>query len=190
LDSEVGRLLAALEQRGLADNTVVVFKSDNGGFEGAAHMGRLRGAKSTTFEGGIRVPMIIRWPGRIPAGTQSDQVSATFDLTRSLLQLTGARVPADRLDGYDIIDHVVQRRDDFARTLFWRDRRGNQTWWAVRDGDWKYVRRADGSQAEEWLFDLARDVGEQNNLLADKPAETARLKELLRDWEVQVKPVR
>jgi arylsulfatase A len=190
LDSEVGRLLAALEQRGLAEDTVVVFVSDNGGFEGAAHMGRLRGAKSATFEGGIRVPLIIRWPGRIPAGTRCDQVSATFDLTRSFLQLAGARVPAERLEGYDIIQHVVQRRDDFARTLFWRDRRGDQTWWAVRDGEWKYVRKADSSQSEEWLFDLARDIGEQNNLLADKPAETARLKGLLRQWETQVKPAR
>jgi arylsulfatase A len=75
----------------LPENTVVVFASDNGGFEGAAHMGRLRSAKSTTFEGGIRVPLIIRWPGRIPAGTQCDQVSATFDLTRSFLQLARAR---------------------------------------------------------------------------------------------------
>jgi N-acetylgalactosamine-6-sulfatase len=190
LDSEVGRLLAALEQCGLTNDTVVVFVSDNGGFEGAAHMGRLRGAKSMTFEGGIRVPLIIRWPGLIPAGTQCDQVSATFDLTRSFLQLAGARVPAERLDGYDIMDHVVQQREDFARTLFWRDRRGDQTWWAVRSGDWKYVRKADSSESEEWLFDLACDIGEEDNLLADNPAETARLKKLLCNWETRVRPGR
>jgi arylsulfatase A-like enzyme len=85
---------------------------------------------------------------------------------------------------------VVQQRDDFARTLFWRDRRGDQTWWAVRSGDWKYVRKADGSESEEWLFDVARDIGEENNLLTENPAETARLKELLRDWETQVRPGR
>jgi N-acetylgalactosamine-6-sulfatase len=153
-------------------------------------MGRLRGAKSATFEGGIRVPLIIRWPGRVPAGTQSDQVSATFDLTRSFLEVAGAQVPAERLDGYDIIGHVVQRRDDFARTLFWRDRRGDQTWWAVRDGDWKYVRTSEGGESQEWLFDLARDIGEQNSLLENEPAETARLEKLLRDWESQVKPAR
>jgi arylsulfatase A len=190
LDSEVGRLLAALEQQGLAKDTLVVFVSDNGGFDGAAHMGPLRGAKSTTFEGGIRVPLIIRWPGRIPAGMRSDQVSATFDLTRSFLRLTGARVPADRLDGYEIIDHVLQQRDDFARTLFWRDRRGDQTWWAVRDGDWKYVRKADGSESEQWLFHLAGDIGEQNSLLTDQPTETLRITELLRDWESQMKTQR
>jgi N-acetylgalactosamine-6-sulfatase len=190
LDCQVGRLLAALEQRGLGERTVVVLVSDNGGFAGAAHMGGLRGAKSTTFEGGIRVPLIIRWPGWIPAGTQCDQVAATFDLTRSFLQFAGAHVPAARLDGYGILDHVVQRRNDFPRTLFWRERRGDQTWWAVRDGDWKYVRRADSGEFEAWLFDLARDMGEQNNLLADQPAEAARLQALLRDWETGVAPAR
>ena len=190
LDSEVGRLLAALEQRRLAADTVVVFASDNGGFAGASHMGALRGAKSTTFEGGIRVPLIIRWPGRVPAAAQSDQVSATFDLTRSFLQLAGARAPGRRLDGYDIIEHVVRQRDDFARTLFWRDRRADQTWWAVRDGDWKYVREADGGESRQWLFDLARDIGERNSLVSDKPADTARLKRLLHDWEAEVKAAR
>jgi N-acetylgalactosamine-6-sulfatase len=190
LDSEVGRLLVALEQRGLAENTLVVFVSDNGGFAGAAHMGPLRGAKSTTFEGGIRVPLILRWPGRIRAGTQSDQVSATVDLTRSFVQLAGARVPAERLDGYDTIGHVVQRRADVARILFWRERRGDQTWWAVRDGDWKYVRKADGNESEEWLFDLAKDLNEQRSLLTDQPAKTEQLKASLRDWETQVRSAR
>lgn len=190
LDREVGRLLATLDQRGLAKDTLVVFVSDNGGFAGAAHMGPLRGAKGMTFEGGIRVPLIIRWPGRIPAGSQCEQASATFDLTRSFLALAGAEVPAKRLDGYDIVGHVVAQRDDFSRTLYWRGRRGERTWWAVRDGDWKYVRKAQGSQSEEWLFDLARDLGEQDSLLSDKQTETERLKALLRQWETKVKAVR
>jgi len=190
LDSEVGRLLAALDQRKIARETLVVFASDNGGFEGAAHMGPLRGAKGTTLEGGIRVPLIVRWPGRIPAGAQCDQVSATFDLTRSFLELAGAEVPDGGLDGYDIIGHVAGRRDDFARALFWRGRRGERTWWAVRDGDWKYVRKAEGSESEEWLFDLAGDLSEQTSLLASERTEAERLKKLLRDWETKVKPVR
>ncbi|MEX1028232.1 MAG: sulfatase-like hydrolase/transferase [Candidatus Paceibacterota bacterium] len=190
LDSEVGRLLAALDKQRLADDTLVVFVSDNGGFAGAAHMGPLRGAKSTTFEGGIRVPLIIRWPGQIAAGAECNQVSATFDLTRSFLELGGAKVSSERLDGYDIIDHVVEQRDDFSRTLFWRGRRGERTWWAVRDGDWKYVRQTEDAQSDEWLFNLAGDLGEQHDRLDEKPAETSRLKELLRDWETEVKPQR
>ena len=93
LDSEVGRLLAALEKHKLSDNTLVVFASDNGGFSGAANMGPLNGAKSTTLEGGIRVPLIMRWPNKIKPGITSDQVCATFDLTRSILNLAQAKVP-------------------------------------------------------------------------------------------------
>jgi N-acetylgalactosamine-6-sulfatase len=190
LDSEVGRLLAALDQAGLADKSLVAFISDNGGVEGAARLAPLRGAKGTTFEGGIRVPLIVRWPGRIAAGSECMQVSATFDLTRSFLTLAGAEQTAERSDGYDIVGHVVGRREDFSRTLFWRGRRGGQTWWAAREGDWKYVRRTDDAQTEEWLFDLADDPGEENSQLADRPVETARLKGLLRDWETEVKAER
>ena len=189
LDTEVGRLLAAIDQAGLRKNTVVVLVSDNGGLQGAANMGPLRGAKSTTFEGGIRVPLIIRWPGHINANTKSQQVSVTFDLTRSFLQLGGADVAADHLDGYDIIDHVIQRRDDFSRTLFWRGKRGNRTWWAVRDGDYKYVQKSEGGQTDQWLFNLSSDIGEQNNLLDTRSADTNRLQRLLGEWEANLKPV-
>ncbi|MEK9984015.1 MAG: sulfatase-like hydrolase/transferase, partial [Opitutae bacterium] len=82
LDSEVGRVLKVLEEQDLTNETLVVFVSDNGGFAKAAHMGPLKGAKSTTLEGGIRVPLIMRWPGKIEPGTTSTQVSTTFDLTR------------------------------------------------------------------------------------------------------------
>ena len=189
LDTEVGRVLDAIDQAGLRENTVIVFVSDNGGLQGAANMGPLRGAKSTTLEGGIRVPLIIRWPGHINANTKSQQVSVTFDLTRSFLQLAGADMPADRLDGYDIIDHVTQRRDDFSRTLFWRGERGDRTWWVVRDGDAKYVRKTAGGQTDQWLFDLSSDIGEQNNLLDTRSADTNRLQRLLGEWEANLKPV-
>ena len=190
LDSEVGRLLAALDERGLAENTLVAFASDNGGFAGAGRMGPLRGAKGTTFEGGIRVPLILRWPGRIAAAVPCEQATATFDLTRSILELAGAEPSAERLDGYDIVGHVLEQRDNFARTLFWRGRRGDVTWRAVRDGNAKYVRKTDGSDSQEWLFDVARDIGEQNNLMAQREAEANRLKGLLGAWEADVKAAR
>jgi len=190
LDAEVGRLMVTVDSLGIADNTVVVFVSDNGGFSGAANMGPLSGAKSTTLEGGIRVPLIIRWPGRIQPGTTSEQVTVTFDLTSSFLRLAKAEIPTERLDGYDIIGHLTERRTDFARTLFWRGRRGDRTWWAVRDRDLKYVRKHGGGQTEEWLFDLSRDVGEQQNLLGTNGSDANRLKKLLGDWENEVKPGR
>lgn len=186
LDAEVARLLSAIDKGGLADNTVVVFASDNGGFAGAAHMGPLRGAKSTTFEGGIRVPLIIRWPGHIQPGTVSQQVCVTFDLTASFLALAGADVPAGRLDGFDIIDHVAEKRDDVPRTLFWRGRRDDRTWAAVRDGDLKYVRKVEGDQSEAWLFDVAKDVGEEYDLSTTAASDLARLQKTLAKWEAEM----
>jgi len=190
LDSEVGRLLAAIDKQGLSDKTIVVFVSDNGGFGPAAHMGPLRGAKSTTLEGGIRVPLIIRWPNRIKPNTTCNQVSLTFDLTKSFLQLAKAHVPAERLDGYDIIGHLVEGRDDFARTVFWRGKRGERTWSAVRDGDLKYVRKDEGGKTEEWLFDLSSDIGEENDLLVKQSSEADRLKRVLEEWDKETKATR
>jgi len=189
LDSEVGRLLAALDKHKLTDNTLVIFVSDNGGFAGAANMGPLNGAKSTTLEGGIRVPLIMRWPGHIRPGTTSHQVCATFDLTHSILNLAQAKVPAKRLDGLDIVKHITARKPDFVRTLFWRGKRGERIWSAVREGDLKYVRKTEG-QTQEWLFDLAKDMAEKNDLSSVQPKQTARLKKLLANWEKDVHPVR
>ncbi|MDE2681876.1 MAG: sulfatase-like hydrolase/transferase [Verrucomicrobiota bacterium] len=189
LDSEVGRVLAALKKHGLEKNTLVIFVSDNGGFAGAANMGLLNGAKSTTLEGGIRVPLIMRWPGQIRAGTTSHQVCATFDLTRSILNLADAKAPTNRLDGVDIVNHITARKPDFSRTLFWRGKRGERIWSAVRAGDLKYVRKTEG-QTQEWLFDLSKDLGEKTNLTSKHPKDLARLKKLLAVWEKEVRPVR
>lgn len=181
LDSEVGRLLASVDEAGLAKNTVVVFVSDNGGFAGAANMGGLRGAKSTTFEGGIRVPLIIRWPGRIKPGTQCDQPCVTFDLTHSFLKLAEVKTDGLSLDGDDIVEHVMNGRKDYPRSLFWRGKRGNRTWSAVRHGDQKFVRKVEGAATEEWMFDLASDAAETKDL---KPGKSPKhLLELLENWE-------
>jgi len=189
LDREVGRLLTTLKEKNLTKNTIVIFVSDNGGFAKAANMGPLRGAKSSTLEGGIRVPLIIRWPGHIQPGTISNQVCATFDLTRSILNLAEAKVPAKNLDGVDLIDHLVKKKSDFKRTLYWRGKRGVRTWWAVRDGDLKYVRKTEG-ETEEWLYDLSKDIGETKDLSQSKPKQVAHMKKLLVAWEENVKPVR
>lgn len=190
LDTQVGRLLSALDQQRLADKTIVVFASDNGGYGPAAHMGPLRGAKGSTFEGGIRVPLLLRWPGRIKAGSTCDQVSLTFDLTKSILQLAGAQVTGQLLEGYDIIGHVVEKRADFDRTMFWRGKRDDRTWSAVRDGDLKFVRKIEGEQSQQWLFDLSNDIGEKTDLIATQPEQARRLKTLLDEWEQSTKPVR
>lgn len=188
MDQCIGKILAALDERRLREKTVVFFAGDNGGTRSARNA-PLSGIKGSTMEGGIRVPGIVRWPGVIPPGTTSDQVCATFDFSASILRIAGAKVPEGRkLDGVDVLKLVAENRPPLKRTLFWRGRRGDQTWCAVRDGDLKYVRRTDQGRAEEHVFDLGRDVSEQNDLLEKLPAEAARLKGLLADWEKDVQP--
>ena len=149
-------------------------------------MGGLRGAKGTTFEGGIRVPLIIRWPDKIAAGQVCHQPCLTFDLTRSFLKLAGASVPGE-LDGDDIIGHVISGKPDYLRTLFWRGKRGDKTWSAVRHGDAKYVRKVEGDRTEEWTFDLG-DSDESVEL--ESSETTSQLQKLLAEWENDVKPAR
>ena len=186
LDNEVGRIISAIDDAGITKDTIVVFASDNGGFAGAAHMGPLKGAKGSTLEGGIRVPLIIRCPGRIPAGVESDQVCVTFDLTRSFLNLAHAKVDTSRLDGLDIISHVADRQPDLPRTLYWRGRRGDRTWRAVRDGSMKLVSKSEGGKLEEWMYDLSSDVGEKRNIMATELQTARRLKRLLANWEYEM----
>lgn len=190
LDAEVGRILDAIEAKGIAEETIVIFTSDNGGFAGAAHMGPLNGAKGTTLEGGIRVPLIIRWPGQIPPQSTSDQVSVTFDLTASFLHLAGITHLDHKLDGYDIINHLRNRKQDVARTLYWRGKRGERVWSAVRDDDLKLVRKRDAESHSQWLYDLQSDIGETRDLSVQRPEVTAQLAGLLDQWEANVIPSR
>lgn len=190
LDDEVGRILKTLKSRGFSDNTLVVFASDNGGFAGAAHMGPLQGAKGTTLEGGIRVPMIARWPSKIPSGVVSDQVCVTFDLTKSFLRIAGIQTEDVPLDGFDVIEHLENGQPSKPRTLYWRGRRGKRTWKAVRENDWKLVQKTEGDDNESWLYDLSSDKGEQNDRSAEKPDIKKRLNQMLIKWEAEVAPKR
>jgi N-acetylgalactosamine-6-sulfatase len=190
MDRVSGQLLATLEELGLARNTIVIFTSDNGGTKSTRPSG-LREFKGTTFEGGIRVPCIVRWPGVLPAGVALAHPALTFDLTASIARAAGVSVPSTRaFDGVDFLGSIARGEPAPARTLFWRGRRGERTWRSARDGDLKLVVRADGAKREEFLFDLARDPGEKENLLATRATDAARLRGLLGAWELQVKPVR
>ena len=187
MDKGVSQILRTLKAKGFASNTVVIFASDNGGATQASNA-PFAGHKGGLYEGGIRVPCIVRWPGVLHAGTVCDQVCITFDLTCSILRIAGAKPPAGRkLDGIDIFEHVEQGRPRLVRTLCWRARRGERTWRAIRDGDVKYLSRQDGDERQEWLFDLARDPGEKADLLAVRPADVERLKAILSIWERDVR---
>ncbi|MBI5397209.1 MAG: sulfatase-like hydrolase/transferase [Verrucomicrobia bacterium] len=190
MDAVVGRLLAALEEQGRAKDTLVIFLSDNGGTASARPCG-LRDMKGTTFEGGIRVPCIVRWPGVLPVGATVTHPALSFDLTASIARAAGVSAPAGRpFDGVDILRCVGRGEAPPSRALFWRGRRGDRTWRAVREGSLKLVSRAPGDRREEFLFDLGGDAGEQKDLLAQRPANAARLRQLLAAWELEVKPRR
>ena len=190
LDSSVGEIVRAIDQTGQRDNTVVIFVSDNGGFANAANMGPLRGTKSMTFEGGIRVPLIINWPAKIKPGQISDQVCITFDLTKSILNLAEAKNQPKHLDGYDIVSHVIEQRPDIPRTLFWRGKRGERVWKAVRHGDQKLVIKTGEPDQIKSIYDLSTDPAEKNDLTTAKPKLTLQLMNLLQTWESSLKPRR
>jgi N-acetylgalactosamine-6-sulfatase len=191
LDQGVGQVLQTLEEMGHTDNTLVIFCSDNGAYPIAASNAPFRGHASELLEGGIHVACMARWPGKLPAGIVDDRFVMTFDLTASILAAADLTPPADRpLDGIDVLGQIAAGRPPQPRTLYWRSRRAERTWKAVRDGDLKYVSFDDAGTFDEWLFDLSRDPGEESDLLGTRPDDAARLKQLLAAWELEVQPAR
>lgn len=192
LDEGIGEIMTFLDKENLSDRTLVIFISDNGP-TGLGDAGILRGKKGQLFEGGIKVPCIVRWPAYIPAGQVCSQTSVTMDLTASLVALLDADpLPGKELDGIDILSHIVRKDADFQRTLFWRKKRGESTWKAARDGPFKYVFLEDKDKKilEEHLFDLSADPGEKNDLAATHAERLSQLKQQLAQWEKEVKAER
>jgi arylsulfatase A-like enzyme len=174
LDVNIGRVLQSLDASGLADNTIVVFTSDNGG-ERFSKTWPFSGMKQELLEGGLRVPTIVRWPGRIAAGSVSEQVVITMDWVPTLLAAAGtAPDAAYPSDGEDLGPIVTGRAAPHPRKLYWRYKAGSQR--AIRDGDWKYLRIA----GNEFLFDVAKDPRERANLKDRQKDVFDRLKS---DWE-------
>jgi arylsulfatase A-like enzyme len=181
-DAGVGLILAALERTGVARNTLVIFTNDNGG-EWLSRNAPLFHRKWSMWEGGIRVPTLIRWPGRIPPGRVSPQVGVTMDLTATILATTRTAVPADaRLDGMNLLPVLEGATAQVERTLFWRSiaRGWNQR--AVRSGDWKVL--VDHNHA--MLFDVRRDLAERDDMASRRPDVVRRLQPLLAEWEKTV----
>jgi arylsulfatase A len=181
MDAGVGRILSALDRLKLTEHTLVIFTNDNGG-ERLSRNAPLFHHKATLWEGGIRVPALLRWPGKVAAGTVSRQVAATFDLTATILAATQTPPPATRpFDGIDLLP-IVTSGKTVERPLFWRIDRQDRRQRAARVGRWKYVR--DG--AIDLLFDLDADPGERENLGYREPARLADLRERLARWEEDV----
>lgn len=181
VDRGVGEIVRLLDRLGISRQTLVIFTNDNGG-EWLSNNGPLFNRKWTVWEGGIRVPAIVRWPGRIPAGKVSAQVGITMDLGASILAATGSFVPpAARLEGMNLLPILEGRVPVAERTLFWRAVAG-RTQRAVRSGNWKLV--VDGNHS--FVYDLGKDVGERHDLANRRQDVARRLRGLLNAWEADV----
>jgi arylsulfatase A-like enzyme len=182
IDTGVGKILAALDAGGYTPNTLVAFTNDNGG-ERLSDMGPLFHHKATLWEGGIRVPCLVRYPGNIPAGRVTDQPAITHDLTATVLAACRVAPPAERkLDGLDLLPLLKAGAAVTPRTFFWRIQRTDRNQRAVRHGNYKFVR--DGGI--EQLFDLAADIGERHDLSYQLPDKAAELRRLLAAWEAEM----
>lgn len=182
-DQGVGRILATLDRLRLSPNTLVIFTNDNGG-EWLSRNAPLYNRKFTLYEGGIRVPTLMRWPGKIPAGVVTQQVGITMDLTATILAASGAAVPAEtRLEGIDLVPLLRPASQPQSRTLFWRVTTGGLNQRAVRDGDWKLL--LEGG-ARLMLFDVTKDLGERDDRAASNTAIVRRLHQQLVAWEKDV----
>ena len=183
LDEAVGRILAALAEEGLAERTLVIFTSDNGGVRYSS-MGGLAGGKQQLWEGGIRVPMFLRWPVVIPAAVTTTQVATTLDVSATILAAAGAEPSAAHpLDGIDLLPILTGHAPVQERTICWRTTRMTRHA-AVRKGGWKYLR----DEAGEYLFDLVLDPGERRDRRAEEPARFASLKGEHARWEGEMLP--
>ncbi|MEW6306656.1 MAG: sulfatase [Verrucomicrobiota bacterium] len=180
VDEGVGMMLAELEKQGILDNTLFVFSSDNGG-ERYADNSPLFHHKGTLWEGGIRVPCLMRWPAKLPKGVVTRQVGITMDLTATFAAIAGAKPPAGHtFDGINLVPILTGEQAIQTRTLCWRIDRGQRKQKAVRHGDWKYIQ--DGVVIE-MLINLKDDISERRDEQWRHPEILADLKQRLKAWE-------
>jgi N-acetylgalactosamine-6-sulfatase len=197
LDTQVGRLMAKLEELDLVKHTIVVFSSDNGpeeiqirnaGHSGVGSPGPFRGRKRSLYEGGVRVPLIASWPGRIAARVNSASVVGAVDFLPTVARVTNAKIPKDwRLDGEEIVDALTGSTRPRRKPLYWEWRFAiagpqlNQSpSLAIREGDYKFLVNRDGTRPE--LYNIPKDPMELNNLADRMPDIVKKLQEPLQAW--------
>jgi arylsulfatase A len=188
LDDYVGDLLNKLKELGLEKNTIVIFVSDNGPhMEGGADPdyfdsnGKLRGFKRDMYEGGIRTPMIVRWPGIVKAGSHNDHISAFWDVLPTFAEITGAEIPVET-DGISFLPSLIDQEQKEHAYLFWEfHEQGGKM--AVRMDKWKAVKLNIDKvpQGETELYDLSADVGEVNNIASSRPEIVKKMEEIMKE---------
>ena len=190
MDDSVGQLLAKLDELKIADSTLVVFTSDNGGLHvpelrhtKVTHNTPFRAGKGFLYEGGIRVPLIVRWPGHVPAGRVDATPVITTDWLATFAEIAGVK-PPERQDGQSLAGLLTGSEKSPARPLFWHQphyvNQGGRPSGAVRDGRWKFIEHYDTGVSE--LYDLSADKGETTDIAATNAERTAAMKLQLADW--------
>ena len=198
LDARIGDLVRYLDEVGLRDETIIVFQSDHGhSTEERAHFGGgssgpYRGAKFSLFEGGIRVPAIISWPGKLPEGKTLDQVAHSCDWLPTLADLAGVELASKILDGKSLVPLLKGESDESPHEiLHWHVGGGNQAQWAVRKGDWKLIgngrdtsnpKRPGDPPGKRFLANLKEDRSEKKNYASDHPEMVKQLQGAHEDW--------
>lgn len=189
MDNGVGEILALLKELGIDDNTIVMFTSDNGPHKEGGHdplffdsNGPLRGHKRDLYEGGIRVPMLVRWPDKVKAGSVTDHISAFWDVMPTCMELAGAETPMD-IDGISFVPTLLRTGSQQAHDyLYWEfhEQGGKQ---AVRKGNWKAVRldvkKKPNGPIE--LYDLNNDIGEKNNIAVEHPEIVKEMSKIMKE---------
>ena len=188
IDWNVGRFLDYLDQQGLAESTLVIFASDNGPWlgykENSGSADPLRGGKFSYYEGGVRVPCILRWKGTIPAGVTSDAIIASIDLFPTIMHYAGCKSFRQEIDGVDISSFLknpsLRLRDEYVYV------KGGEVH-GIRKGDWVYLPKTGNSKFKEGdvpeLFNLKRDIGETNNLHLEYPEKVKELQEVMQLYQ-------
>mgnify|MGYP000863012591 CR=1 FL=1 len=187
VDRSVGRVLQTLKDEGLADNTIVVFASDNGapGYTGLTEVNKpYRGWKLTFFEGGLRVPYVMQWPAKIPAGIRYSPPISNIDILPTVLSAAGGAVPTDRpIDGVNLLPHLMDKTQVQApRPLFWRD----GPYRAVQSDGWKLI--SSELPPKQWLFNLKDDPTEKKNLASQNTDKLAQMSSLLEKHHANMPP--
>jgi arylsulfatase A-like enzyme len=182
MDDAIGNVVATLKREGVWENTLLFFFSDNGGaLAQTSDNTPLRGGKHSDYEGGVRVPFLVCWPGHLQPG-ESQAVVSSLDILPTALAAAGLPAPADKkLDGIDLLPLLRAETTAPPRALFWCSG-GEEGWWAIRHGDWKVV----SVKAKVGLFDLSKDVSEKNDLARMMPDKVAALTKLHDAWLEQM----
>ncbi len=184
VDLAVGRILDVLDELDIADNTLIFFTSDNGGYLQATHNAPLRSGKGYPYEGGIRVPLIVRWPNKVPAGTECREPVTSTDYFPTICEAASVPLPQDRpLDGVSLLPLITGKSSLDREDIFWHfpHYRGDIVPYSIiRSGDWKLIRRYEGKTYE--LFNLKEDLSEELDLSEKLPERVAELNFKLDEW--------